>query len=105
MRVVALVDDLMDRSRLSAAVPEALFSEVVDGADVIVVDLSRHAGDVATIRSAAPGASIVAFGSHVDDEVLAAAREAGADVVMARSRFFRNPRAAVFGPEASPPPR
>ena len=102
MRVVALVPDLMDRSRLAAALPEAeLVSDV--GAiveadapvDVVVVDLARHADEVAAIRAAAPGARVVAFGPHVDDELLARASADGADVVMARSRFFRNPADAL----------
>ncbi len=38
---------------------------------------------------------IVCFGPHVDDEAAAAATAAGADVVMPRSRFFRDPAAAV----------
>jgi hypothetical protein len=34
-------------------------------------------------------APIVAFGSHVDDELLTAARAAGCRDVLPRSRFFR----------------
>ena len=99
-RVVAFVDDLMDRSKLSAAVPQCEFVRTAaecDGAEVVVVDLARHADAVAAIRAAAPAARLVAFGPHVDDRLLAAARADGADVVLARSQFFRSPSAAVIG--------
>ena len=62
MRVVALASDLMDRSRITAAIPDA---------------------------------RIVAFGPHVDEDATAAARAEGADVVWPRSRFFRDPHAAL----------
>ena len=100
MRVVALVDDLMDRSRLTAAVPDASFARDADacaGAEVVVIDLARHAAAVAGARAAAPQARIVAFGPHVDDDLLTRAAADGADVVVARSVFFRNPAGAVNG--------
>jgi hypothetical protein len=99
-RVVAFVDDLMDRSKLSAAVPECEFVRAADecaGADVVVVDLARHADAVAAVRRVAPAARLVAFGPHVDDRLLAAARADGADVVLPRSQFFRSPAGAVSG--------
>jgi hypothetical protein len=101
-RVVALVDDLMDRSRLSAAVPGVEFvrdAHAAAGADLVVIDLARYGSSVRAVRTAAPGAQIVAFGPHVDDEALAAARDAGADDVMPRSRFFRDPAAAMDRPQ------
>jgi DNA-binding NarL/FixJ family response regulator len=98
MRVVALVSDLMDRSRVSAAVPDVAFTTdpaaCVD-ADVVVIDLGRHSESVAAVRAVTPSARIVAFGPHVDDELLAGAQASGADVVLARSRFFRDPAAAL----------
>ena len=102
MRVVALVSDLMDRSRIAAAVPAATFAadvasitDAITGTLVVVIDLARHGDAVATVRQVSPDAFIVAFGSHVDDEQLLAARAAGADRVLPRSRFFRDPAAAV----------
>ncbi len=44
---------------------------------------------IASCRSAAPGARIVAFGPHVEAKLLAAAREQGADEALARSAFVR----------------
>ena len=102
MRVVALVSDLMDRSRISAALPEATFVADVGAITgtstvsiTVVIDLTRHGDAVATIRQASPDAFIVAFGSHVDADEMLAARAAGADRVLPRSRFFRDPAAAV----------
>lgn len=98
MGIVALVSDLMDRSRISATVPAATFTGDVDGttdAEIVVIDLNRHGAVVAEVRRRAPDAFIVAFGSHVDDEQLRAAGAAGADRVLPRSRFFRDPAAAL----------
>lgn len=90
-RVVAFVPDLMDRSRISAAVPDALFVSSPTAlagveADVVVVDLSRPG-----VIDALPGitARTVGFASHVDRETIDAARTAGCDDVLARSEFFR----------------
>ncbi len=97
VRVVALVDDLMDRSRLAALEPITWASGpagAVD-ADTVVVDLGRHAAAVGAVRRLAPDAFIVAFGPHVDGPVLEAARSAGADRVLPRSRFFADPAAAL----------
>lgn len=98
MKIVALVTDLMDRSKVANALAGVEFTTdpaAVTGADVVVVDLARHAASVAPARAAAPGARIVAFGPHVDDALLDQARRDGADVVLARSRFFQDPAAAV----------
>jgi hypothetical protein len=97
VRVVALVTDLMDRSRLGAGVPGVAFVRDAAGcadADVVIVDLARTP-DVGPVRAAAPGARIVAFGPHVDDAALDRGRSTGADLVLPRSRFFRDPAAAV----------
>jgi hypothetical protein len=96
--VVALVDDLMDRSKVSSALPGVSFVRdpgACADADVVIIDLGRHAADVAPVRAAAPGARIVAFGPHVDDEAFSTARANGADAVLARSRFFHDPAAAT----------
>jgi len=100
VRVAALVDDLMDRSRLSAAIADLTFTrdpQDCAGADVVVVDLARHAFAVTSVRAVAPDARIVAFGPHVEDAALARAKVDGADLVIARSAFFRDPASAVTG--------
>jgi hypothetical protein len=94
LSVVALVSDLMDRSKLSGAISGVVFS-LRDDAEVVIVDLARGADQVAQVRASHPGARIVAYGPHVDDEAMDAAKAAGADVVLPRSRFFRDPAAAL----------
>ena len=112
MRVVALVGDLMDRSRITAAVPTATFvsdvgaithatTHAITGTITVVIDLARHGDAVARVRQASPDAFIVAFGSHVDADEMLAARAAGADRVLPRSRFFRDPAAAVAAEDES----
>ena len=98
MRVCALVVDLMDRSRISASLPDAVFvrdAAACAGADVVIVDLARSGQHVSAVRGAVPAARIVCFGPHVDDEGASAALADGADVVLPRSRFFRDPAAAI----------
>ena len=98
MIVVAYVSDLMDRSKVQSAVDGVTFARdpvSAAGAAVVLVDLARFGDAVAAIRAQAPDARIVAFGPHVDDALLRGATEAGADVVLARSQFFRDPAAAV----------
>jgi hypothetical protein len=98
VRVVALSSDLMDRSRLTAAIAAVSFAsgtaECAD-ADIVVVDLARFASEVDELRRALPDARIVAYGPHVDEQAAADARAAGADLVWPRSRFFRDPAAAI----------
>ncbi|MGH9049495.1 MAG: hypothetical protein ACRDY4_07195 [Acidimicrobiia bacterium] len=98
MTTVALVSDLMDRSRISTAVPDVAFASEADacaGAELVIVDVGGHADAVAGVRRLAPAARIVAFGRHDNPEALARARSDGADVAVARSRFFRDPAAVV----------
>lgn len=92
----------MDRSRLSAAITGISFAgSVADctapehpAADIVIVDLARFGTAVGDLRHALPDARIVAFGPHVDEDAASDARDAGADVVWPRSRFFRDPAAA-----------
>ena len=103
----AFVPDLMDRSKVSAATPDVEFvrsaaaltdlaNEVEDG-DVVLVDLSRPTVLDAIAGLVAAGARVVGFGSHVNVDVLAAARASGAEA-LPRSRFF-TPRGLATWPE------
>lgn len=88
MNVVALSTDLMDRSKITAAVDGVRV--VRPGADlgtpdVVLVDL-HLAGALAA--ALATGARVIAYGSHVDDAALEAAVSAGAEA-LPRSVFFR----------------
>ncbi len=90
-RVAAFVPDLMDRSRISAAVPDTAFVATPAAlagaeADVVVVDLSRP-GVIDALPDIA--ARTIGFASHVDRDTIDAARAAGCDEVLARSEFFR----------------
>ena len=88
--ICALVTDLMDRSKITNAIPGVQFTVAPD-ADVVIVDLSRNV-DLADIRAQAPNAKVVGYGPHVDDF-----SGAGADVVLPRSKFFADPAAHAVG--------
>jgi len=98
MDVVAFVDDLMDRSKIGSVLPTVRFGRAVDdadGADVAIVDLARHADLPRALRARSTTVRIVAFGPHVDTDRATRASDDGADVVLPRSRFFRDPAAAI----------
>jgi hypothetical protein len=98
VKVVALVDDLMDRTRLSAQLPDLTFATEPAGcadAAVVVVDAERRGAAIEEIRVVAPAAVVVAYGPHVDADVPAAARADGAALAIPRSRFFRDPAGAI----------
>jgi DNA-binding NarL/FixJ family response regulator len=96
--VSALVTDLMDRSKFPPGVSFVRRAVDLDGgADVVVVDLSQPGATdaVVSLRAAGSTATVVAYGSHVDRDALAAARAAGCDRVLARSAFFADVTAAL----------
>ena len=92
-RVVAYVPDLMDRSKVAAAAPGAVFvgapadleARAAD-ADLVVVDLDRPG--VIDVLPALAGVRTIGFASHVAAEVIDAAQRAGCGEVLPRSRFF-----------------
>ena len=69
--------------------------EPLGGFGALVHPGERIGVKVNLLRAAAPEARLVCFGSHVDEVSAEAARAAGADVVLPRSKFFRDPNAAV----------
>ncbi|MDP9019511.1 MAG: hypothetical protein M3N25_01700 [Actinomycetota bacterium] len=96
MGVVAYVPDLMDRSKLAAAVPDVAFvgrpgalAPAASGADVVVVDLDRPGVLDVLADVVAAGARVVGFAAHVDATTLEAATARGCRAVP-RSRFFRS---------------
>ena len=105
MSAVLVSGDMMVSSRVMSAARQAGVSLTValsladlkdrlgGGARLVMVDLSPAGsmiGDiVAAVRAAASEARIIAFGPHVDEGLLAAARNAGCDVVMSNGEFHR----------------
>lgn len=94
--VIAVVTDLFFQSRVAAAARQAgrdvrFVSPDVkndDGFNLALVDLDAAGDVIAAIRRLkANGAPIVAFGPHLDTERRKAARGAGADRVLAKSKF------------------
>ena len=99
MRVFALVGDLLDRSKIAAAIPDAVFASIPEecaDADTVVIDVKAHPDAVAAVRELVPAARVVAYGRHDNPEALAAATAAGADAALPRSRFFHDPAAITF---------
>jgi 2-keto-3-deoxy-6-phosphogluconate aldolase len=95
MRVVALVPDLMDRSKVASVLPAAVFVSraadlvaAAEGAHLVLIDLRRPGALDAVAAISATGVATIGFGSHVDRELLEAARSAGCGQVLARSAFF-----------------
>jgi len=115
--IVALVPDLMDRSKVSAAAkaagesvrfvnqaPRLVAAVEEDSPDLVLVDLGRPGAVDAVRELAGAGARVVGFGSHVDRDLLAEAGDAGCEEVLARSQFFRDlARVLTERPEAEPP--
>lgn len=92
-RVIALSNDLMDRSKLVAAFPDIEIVRLVvprslEGADLFLVDLSMPAAVEAVEAAAEHDVHTVAYGSHVNTALLVDAERAGADA-LPRSVFFR----------------
>lgn len=74
------------------------------GTDLLIVDLMVAGGGALEALAAArdAGVTVVAYGEHVQADVLAAAREAGADLVLTRSEFvYRLP--VILGGEPRRP--
>jgi hypothetical protein len=93
VKVVAYVTDLMDRSRFDGVGAEVVFvrnasqlSEKCDGADIVVLDLSKS--DALDALGSLRDTRVIGFASHVDTPTIDAARAAGLTEVMPRSRFF-----------------
>jgi DNA-binding NarL/FixJ family response regulator len=104
MSVILVTADLIVVSRVEDAVRRAGFATVVvssekaavecdaQQATVVVIDLGSPLHDlraiVAHFKANVPPPRIVAFGPHVHEQRLAAAREAGCDEVVSRGQFF-----------------
>jgi hypothetical protein len=106
--ILALTADLMFAARIRAAAPGAvtvharskLLGALGGATRLVLVDLqAREAVEsIGEVRLAAPEARIVAFGPHVDEDALEAARGAGAHEVMTRGAFVRGLAGIVRDP-------
>lgn len=104
MAVVALVTDLLDRSKVTAVHPDArivgaaaALPGAVQEGDLVVVDATRPGAVevlAEVVAAVGPTGAVVAYGPHVETAVLAAAGAAGARA-MPRSRFFADVAAAT----------
>lgn len=111
-RVLAIVDDLMFRSRIEAVAEAAGVALTVareatrSGQETLaLVDLSPGDAAVDAIRalkSREPTPVVVAFGPHRDVALFARAREAGADQVLARSAFVERLPGLLTTPREAP---
>jgi CheY-like chemotaxis protein len=106
MTVVLLTGDLMVMSRVAGAAARSAVTLLTasnglqavefcrsQAAELLVIDLTMPSVDVAELVvavrctvNAAP--KVIAFGPHVHEERLAAARAAGCDDVVSRGQFF-----------------
>lgn len=104
MKALFLSSDLMFASKVAAAATRqqvqvdtalslAALEAKAQAADValVMIDLETSRLDlpalVESLRHAQPAATILAFGPHVHTEALAAAHEAGCDIVISRGQF------------------
>lgn len=111
MKVLACIRDLMFSTRVRDAARRQdhdcqIVTRAADvaghlaGADLVVIDLMVPGGGAleAVSAAAAAGVTVVAYGEHVQAEVLQAGRDAGADEVFTRSEFTRR-LAALLAPQ------
>jgi DNA-binding response OmpR family regulator len=100
VKALVAVPDLLFQSRIEPVlraqgmeVDEAVSFDIAQSAvrhaDLLIVDLQAEGFDApALVRSAkGAGVRVLAFGRHTDAPALRAAREAGADLVVARSQL------------------
>lgn len=88
---VVITRDLMDGSRFRSAAPgvtivRSATDDALTDATLVLVDLALGL-DLAAI--VADGRTVIAYGAHVDDDALSAAREAGCADALPRSIVFR----------------
>lgn len=106
MTIVLLASDLTVLSRVEGAATrlgqtvqsasgesQAVERCDAENAETLVVDLSMPSLDVASLvnqlkANKGSNTRVVAFGPHVHEQRLAAAREAGCDLVVSRGQFF-----------------
>ena len=105
-RIVSFVPDMLVEMRIDSAAraldadmesvgaAEYLEAALQKGADILIVDLAVEGLDFNWLVSVARGhkVPIVAFGPHVDVELLRSAEDVGMDAVYPRSAFMKEMR-------------
>ena len=105
MQVLFLCPNLMFASRVSGAAnvlkvplhvlanPGDLAAKLSADTRLVIIDLGQDGldlpGIVAAVRAKSSSARVVAFGSHVNEAALSAARAAGCDDIIPNSQFDR----------------
>lgn len=102
MSAVLIAADLMTTSTAQGAAQRAdvelkvvalrnATSAVSEETRLVVIDLTHAATDltplVGELRAQSPSATVIAFGPHVQEQRLQAAREAGCDRVLTRGQW------------------
>ncbi len=90
MRIAAYVPDLIDRSKVAAAAPDATFVDKPSklaglDAELVVVDLGRP-GVIDELGSLS--GRVIGFARHTQRDLITEAKAAGCDEVLVRSDFF-----------------
>lgn len=90
--------DLLDTSQLQVVFPEIKIIDSAPGsalADFVIINLEEFSDLVGEVRRLYPHTFIVGYGPHGETEEAKKATLAGADRVLPRSRFFRDPLSAL----------
>lgn len=88
---VVITRDLMDGSRFRSAAPDITIvrsaaDDALTDAAVVLLDLALGIDPASVV---ADGRTVIAYGAHVDDDALAAAKAAGCADALPRSIVFR----------------
>lgn len=88
---VVITRDLMDGSRFRSAAPDvtivrSVADEALADAQIVLLDLALGIDPAEIVGD---GRAVVAYGAHVDDDALAAAKAAGCVDALPRSIIFR----------------
>ncbi len=89
-KITGTADALGIQMDVQAQIPESIPGPDATGYQLVIIDLSQPAFSPQNVMqriSATDRPRVIAFGPHVDTQTLQAARDAGCDEVLPRSRF------------------
>ncbi|MBP90866.1 MAG: hypothetical protein CMJ64_29840 [Planctomycetaceae bacterium] len=102
MGVLYVTSDLFFSSRMTSlardrgiaidvVAPVAVDQKITTDVGLVLIDLAQRSLDIASlvqvVREKVADATLIAYGPHVDEASLSAARDAGCDEVLPRSQF------------------